>query len=72
MCLKAESTNFFLNLLSSKVDTFPKSYNPNAIKSSEDYKVFVGINNQTKAKVLNELINKFSINQMKVILTDEN
>jgi hypothetical protein len=54
------------------IDTFPKSYNPNAIKSSEDYKVFVGINNQTKAKVLNELINKFSINQMKVILTDEN
>jgi hypothetical protein len=52
------------------IDTFPKSYNPNAIKSSEDYKVFVGINNQVKARVLNELITKFSINHMKVILTD--
>lgn len=54
------------------IDTFPKSYNPKAVKSHGDYYVYIGINNQNKAKVLNELKQKFSINQMKIVLTDEN
>ena len=52
------------------MDTMPKSYSPKYVKSAGDYKVFVAINNQNKARVLNELKEKFSISQIKIVISD--
>ena len=52
------------------MDTMPKSYSPICVKSAGDYKVYVAINNQNKARVLNELKEKFSISQIKIVISD--
>jgi hypothetical protein len=53
------------------IDSFPKSYNTSFTRHLGDYTIFVAINNTNKARVINELISKYDLSQMKVILSDE-
>ena len=52
------------------IDAFPKSYKTSFSRQIGDYTIFVAVNNTNKAKVINDLINKYDLQQMKVILSD--
>jgi hypothetical protein len=52
------------------VDTFPKSYKTSFTRNVGEFVIFVAINNTNKAKVINDLIKKYNLTQMKVVLSD--
>jgi hypothetical protein len=52
------------------IESFPKSYKTSFTRNVGEYTIFVATSNTTKARVINDLVKKYSLTQMRVVLSD--